>query len=109
MNIDLYLENARINEFISINKLKLTHFRYSDGNGILNNRGGMTVIWREIKPGRVFSVATAICNKNDIFSKTMGKIIATQNFEQGHVIYLMADKYYTCYGIISKIFIGEDQ
>ena len=105
MNIDRD-EIARINEYLKENRLRLTHFRYYKVDGTLDNRGGMTVVWKDNKAGRLFSISTAICNNNDIFSRDIGRVLATQNYEQGHIIQLMADKYDNCFQILCRIFIG---
>lgn len=98
-------EIMRVNEYLKENHLRLTHFRYYKNDGTLNNRGGMTVVWKDNKAGRLFPVSTAICNSNDIFSRDVGRVLATQNYEQGHIIQLMADPFMNCFQTICRIFI----
>ncbi len=99
-------EIARINEYLKENRLRLTHFRYYKDDGTLNNRGGMTVVWKDNKAGRLFPVSTAICNSKDIFSRDIGRVLAAQNYERGHIIHLMTDRYDNCFQTLCRIFVG---
>ena len=99
-------EVVRINEYIKEHKLRVTHFRHITKDGNLNNRGGMTVVWKDNKPGRLFPASTAICNNKDIFSREIGRTLAVQNFEAGHIIQLMADRNKNCFQTLCQIFIG---
>lgn len=98
------VEVARINEYIKEHKLKVTHLRYFDFYGDIKNRGGMTVVWKNNKPGRLFPVSTAVCRDDEIFSRTIGRVVAVQNFENGYTVNLMSGRNKSCFQTLSQLF-----
>lgn len=100
-------EIVRANEYIENNGLRVTHFRYHNLDGTYQNKGGMTVVWKDSKPGRLFTISTALCNESDIFSRNIGRVLAVQNYEQGHRVQLMKSNFHTAYETICQLFLIE--
>lgn len=71
---------ARTVAFSASNGLRVMHIQdFLQG-------GGITVVYRRLKTNSFIEISTAVCSKCDQYNKKIGRILATENFEQGKVI-----------------------
>lgn len=85
MSKNVKLENfedrlARAVAFAAKNDLRVKHVQnFNDG-------GGVTIVYRRMKPNSFIEISTAVCSKRDQYNKKIGRILATESFERGEIV-----------------------
>lgn len=85
-------QDARIaaaKDFVEAEGLRIKHFRMTLSTPVgelVNQNGGLTVVYRQREGNSFVELATTICSEKDTFIRKVGIALAAERFKAGQVI-----------------------